>query len=360
MKNIPSFKQFNENYSLLESADSELESLYYDLKQGINIDESLAPINEGLFGNMISNWASKTFLGPLGLSKVSYIDKARNIYVGLELDLLKKRDSYESKLEEYNTEMDKLSSEVEGDKPRMEAIKKKLDDEKSTFEAYTKAQKLKIESAKDIIEAAVDGNERRRSYADAGMTEDKIIIADKEYDYAKKRAKSTEELDVLTDKIKKLRNDLEEKVNKFKKTEEEKSKKEEEITKDQKGTVGDPMAKRIIEKVKGVKTRGIIDITEDIKKDIATLEAEHERVEEEMVKKRKAKKLNDTARDNYKKKLKILTSEIEGRKKQLEVLRGLGKDSITITRNLKNPKKSQEVLDKIAEIDMGSESGKPE
>ena len=359
MKNIPSFKQFNENYSLLESADSELESLYYDLKKEINRDEPLA-INEGLFGNMISNWASKTFLGPLGLSKVSYIDKARNIYLGLELDLLKKRDSYESKLEEYSTEMDKLSSEVEADKPRMEAIKKKLDVEKTSFETYVKAQKLKIESAKDIIEAAVDGNERRRSYADAGMAEDKIIIADKEYDYAKKRAKSTEELDVLTDKIKKLRNDLEEKVKDFKKTEEEKSKKEEEITKDQKVIVADPMAKRIIEKVKGIRTKGIIDITEDLKKDIATLEAEHERVQEEMKKKDKGVGLNRSLRAKYKSKLKVIEAETEGRKKQLEVLRGLGKDSITISRNLKNPKKSQEVLDKIAEIDMESESEKAE
>ena len=359
MKNIPSFKQFNQNYSLLESADSELESLYYELKKEINIDESLA-INEGLFGNMLSNWASKTFLGPLGLSKVSYIDKARNIYLGLELDLLKKKDSYESKLEEYSTEMDKLSSEVEADKPRMEAIKKKLDVEKNSFETYVKAQKLKIESAKDIIEAAVDGNERRRSYADAGMAEDKIIIADKEYDYAKKRAKSTEELDVLTDKIKKLRNDLDEKVNKFKKTEEEKSKKEEEITKDQKVIVGDPMAKRIIEKVKGIRTKGIIDITEDLKKDIATLEAERERVEEEMKKKDKAGNLNKNLRAKYKSKIKVIEAETEGRKKQLEVLRGLGKDSITISRNLKNPKKSQEVLDKIAEIDMDTESEKAE
>jgi len=359
MKNIPSFKQFNQNYSLLESADSELESLYYELKKEINIDESLA-INEGLFGNMLSNWASKTFLGPLGLSKVSYIDKARNIYLGLELDLLKKKDSYESKLEEYSTEMDKLSSDVEADKPRMEAIKKKLDVEKTSFETYVKAQKLKIESAKDIIEAAVDGNERRRSYADAGMAEDKIIIADKEYDYAKKRAKSTEELDVLTDKIKKLRNDLDEKVNKFKKTEEEKSKKEEEITKDQKVIVGDPMAKRIIEKVKGIRTKGIIDITEDLKKDIATLEAERERVEEEMKKKDKAGNLNKNLRAKYKSKIKVIEAETEGRKKQLEVLRGLGKDSITISRNLKNPKKSQEVLDKIAEIDMDTESEKAE
>lgn len=359
MKNIPSFKQFNENYSLLESADSELESLYYDLKKEINIDESLA-INEGLFGNMISNWASKTFLGPLGLSKVSYIDKARNIYLGLELDLLKKKDSYESKLEEYSTEMDKLSSEVEADKPRMEAIKKKLDVEKTSFETYVKAQKLKIESAKDIIEAAVDGNERRRSYADAGMAEDKIVIADKEYDYAKKRAKSTEELDVLTDKIKKLRNDLEEKVKEFKKTEEGKAKKEEEITKNQKVIVGDPMAKRIIEKVKGIRSKGIIDITEDLKKDIATLEAEHERVQEEMKKKDKGVGLNRSLRAKYKSKLKVIEAEIEGRKKQLEVLRGLGKDSITISRNLKNPKKSQEVLDKIAEIDMESESEKAE
>ena len=80
-----------------------------------------------------------------------------------------------------------------------------------------------------------------------------------------------------------------------------------------------------------------------------------------MVKKRKAGKLNDTARDNYKKKLKISRRACPvGKVKQLEVLRGLGKDSITITRNLKNPKKSQEVLDKIAEIDMDTESEKAE
>ena len=190
--------------------------------------------------------------------------------------------------------------------------------------------------------------------------EDKIIIADKEYDYAKKRAKSTEELDVLTDKIKKLRNDLEEKVKEFKKTEEGKAKKEEEITKNQKVIVGDPMAKRIIEKVKGIRSKGIIDITEDLKKDIATLEAEHERVQEEMKKKDKGVGLNRSLRAKYKSKLKVIEAETEGRKKQLEVLRGLGKDSITISRNLKNPKKSQEVLDKIAEIDMESESEKAE
>jgi hypothetical protein len=271
---------------------------------------------------------------------------------------LKKKNEYETKLEGYNEEMDKLSSDVEADKPRMEAINKKVEDEKNTIETYIKAQKLKIESAKDVIEAAIDGNERRRVYAEAGMAEDKIVLADKEYDYAKKRAKSTGELDVLTDKIKKLRADLEEKVNKFKESEENKSKKEEEITKDQKETVGDPIAKRIIEKVKGVKTRGIIDLTEDIKKDIATLEADHERVTEEMKKKDKAGNLNKNLRAKYKSKLKVIEAETEGRKKQLEVLRGLGKDSITITRNLKNPKKSQEVLDKIAEIDMESESEK--
>jgi len=120
------------------------------------------------------------------------------------------------------------------------------------------------------------------------------------------------------------------------------------------------MAKRIIEKVKGIRTKGIIDITEDLKKDIATLEAERERVEEEMKKKDKAGNLNKNLRAKYKSKIKVIEAETEGRKKQLEVLRGLGKDSITISRNLKNPKKSQEVLDKIAEIDMDTESEKAE
>lgn len=358
MKNLPSFNQFNRNYSLLESADTHLESMYYTLKHNSGVNESIVPINEGLFGNMIKNWASKTFLGPLGLSKVSYIDKARGIHLALELDLLKNREKYEATLEECNEELEKLSPEIEADKPRMEAVKKKMEGEKSSFEAYLKAQKLKIENAKEIIETAVDGNERRRAYADAGMAEDKIVIADKEYEYAKKRAKSTEQLDVISERIQKLRSDLEEKVKRFKDTEEDKEKKEKKSTENEVGIVEDGIAKRIIEKVKGVKPKGIIDLTEEIKKDIASLEADHERVEEEMIKKRRAKKLNDTARDNYKKKIKILQAEIEGRKKQLEVLRGLGKDSITINRNLNNPKKSQEVLNKIAEIDMESQSEK--
>ena len=357
MKNIPSYKQFNENYSLLESADRHLETMYRDLKEMANIEESSA-INEGLFGNMLKNWASKTLLGPLGLSKVSYIDKARDLHLGLQLQLLKKRNEHETKLIGYNAEMDKLSDEVEADKPRMEAVKKKVEDENSAFEAYVKAQKLKIEHAENVIEAAIDGNERRRVYADAGMAEDKIILAEKEYDYAKKIASSKETLDELTDKIKKLRSDLEQKIEKFKSTEEKKSKKDEELTDDQKNTVSDPFAKRIIDRVKAMKPKGIIDLTEDIKKDIATLEADYERLEEEMKKKNKAGRLNKNAIASYKSKLKVIEAETEGRRKQLEVLRGLGKDSITINRNLKNPKKSQAVLDKIAEIDMEAESEK--
>jgi hypothetical protein len=354
MKNIPSFKQFNENYSLLESADSELEFLYSELKEMYGEDLSDS-INEGLFGNMLKNWASKTFLGPLGLSKVKYIDKARDIHLGLELQLLGKKDDYETALEKYNEEMDKLSSDVEGDKPRIEAIKKKVEEEKRTFDAYAKTQKLKIEKAKDVIDAAIDGNERRRVYADAGMAEDKIILAEKEYDYAKKRS-SAEDLDELSDRIKSLRSDLEEKIEKFKKSEEKKEKKEEEITKDQKEILEDPIAKRIIDKVKKIRPKGIIDITEDIKKDIASLEADEERLKEEI--KRKSATSGKIQKEKYRKRLQIIRAEIEGRKKQLEVLRGLGKDSISITKNLKDPKKSQEVLNKIAEIDMEAEGKK--
>jgi hypothetical protein len=357
MKNIPSFKEFNENYSLLESAGETLESLYNTLLESYS-EENLDTVNEGLFGNFLSNWASKTFLGPLGLSKVSYIDKARKVYLGLELELLKRKNDYENKLESYNEEMDKLSSKVESDKPKMQAIDKKMTEEKDAFVAYSKAQKLKIENAKDVIEAAIDGNERRRAYADAGMAEDKIVLADKEYEYAKNRSASSGELDELTERMKKLKSDLEEKVNKFKESEEEKSEKEKEITKDQKETVEDPIAKKIIEKVKNIKSKGIIDIVEEIKKDIATLEAEQERLKEEMIKKRRARKLNDSAKDDYKKKMRVIEAEVEGRKKQLEVLEDLGKNSISITKNLKNPKKSQEVLDKIAEIDMKSETEK--
>jgi hypothetical protein len=353
MKNIPSFKEFNENYSLLESADARLEYLYSELYE--NCGDLSDVINEGLFGDSLKNWASKTFLGALGLSKIKYIDKARDIHLGLQLQLLQKKHEYKDKLEEYKSQLDTLSDKVDADKPKIEAIKKKTEEEERTYSAYEKAQKLKIESAKDVIESAIDGNARRRAYAEAGMTEDKIILAEKEYEYAKKESAETGDLDELTERIKKLRSDLEDKIKDFKETEEEK---EEKVTKDQKEIVSDPLAKRIIDKVKALKPKGIIDLTEEIKKDIASLEAEHDRVKEQFSKKKKAGNITSNVTQKFKERLKVISAEIEGRKRQLDVLRGLGKDSLAITRNLKNPKKSQEVLDKIAEIDMDTESDK--
>jgi hypothetical protein len=356
MKNLPSFKQFKDNYSLLESADSNLEELYSDLVK--DYTPYSVSVNEGLFGDSVKNWASKTFLGALGLSKVKYIDKARDIHLGLQLHLLDKKHEYKDKLEEYKSKLDTLSDKVDADKPKIEAINKKIEEEERIYDAYEKAQKLKIEKAKDIIESAIDGNARRRSYAEVGLAEDKIILAEKEYEYAKKESAETGDLDELTDRIKKLRNSLEDKIKEFKESEEEKEKKEEKITKNQKDIVSDSIAKKIIEKVKGIKPKGIIDLTEEIKKDIVSLEAEHERLEEQFSKKKKAGNMSMNSIKSYKTKLKVISSEIEGRKKQLEVLRDLGKDSISITKNLKNPKKSQDVLDKISKIDMDVESKK--
>jgi len=354
MKNLPSYEQFNKNYSLFESMDSTLKSSYLEFKKDLSIDESSITINEEVFGNSIKNWASKSILGSLGLSKVSYIDKARKAHLVLQLDLLDKKDEYETKLEGYKEELDKLSPKIEEDKAKVEAIKKKIEEEKRIFDAYAKSQRLKIDKAKDIIEEIVGGNSRRRAYAEAGLAEDKITIAEQEYEYAKNRSEESGDIDELTEKIKNLRKELEEKVEKFKSSEEDRDEKHTEI-KREKESVSDPISKRIIEKIKTAKAKGIIDIIEDIKKDIATYEADYDRIQEEMKKKSKAGRLNPVARKEYNKKLKIKKSEIEGRKKQLEILVGLGKDALSIGRSLKNSKKSEEALAKIAEVNMGEE-----
>jgi chromosome segregation ATPase len=356
MKNIPSFKQFKQNYSLLESGDSILESMYLDIKKDITFNEFR--INEGVFGNALKNWASKKILGPFGLSKVSYIDKGRDALLGLELELLKRSDEHESSLEKYAEETESLSSEVPGDKPRIEAIDKKIKQEKDVFDAYVKAQRLKIEKAKDLIDAAVDGNERRRLYADAGLAEDKIILAEKEYELAKKRSTSNEDLNELTDKIKRLRTGLEEKIKAFKDSEEEKEEKEEKFTKMQKDIVSDPIAKRIIDGVKKVRVKSIIDLKEEIKKDIASLEADKDRLEDELKRKRKSGKITLEASKKYKSRISITNAEIEGRKKQLELLNDLGSTSTKVRQNLKDPKKSQELIDKVGEADVKVEAEK--
>ena len=357
MKNIPSFKQFKENYSLLESADNRLEFMFIDLKEDLENLE-ISALREGVFLDAAKNWASKAFLGPLGLSKVSYIDKARDVLLGLQLELLKREDEHETKLEEFKKNIESLSPEVPEDKPRIEALNRKVVDEKNVFDSYNKAQKLKIEKAKDIIDAAIDGNERRRAYAEAGLAEDKIILAEKEYEMAKKRSQSSGSLDELTDKIKRLRSDLEEKVKAFKDSEEEKEEKEGKINKAQKEIVSDPIAKKIIERVNKVRPRGIIDLKEEIKKDIASLEADHDRLEEELKTKKRNKKITNENVQKYKRRIDIIKAELEGRKKQLEILESLGKNSISIKRNIENPKKSQEILDTVNDIDRSIEKEK--
>lgn len=357
MKNIPSFKQFKENYSLLESADNRLEFMFRDLKEDLGNPE-IVSLREGVFLDAAKNWASKAFLGPLGLSKVSYIDKARDVLLGLQLELLKREDEHQTKLEEFKENIESLSPEVPADKPRIEALNSKIKQEETVFDAYNKAQKLKIEKARDVIDAAVDGNQRRRLYAEAGIAEDKIILAEKEYEMAKKRSESSESLDDLTDKIKRLRSELEERVKEFKDSEEEKEEKEGEINKAQKETVSDPIAKKIIDRINKVRPKGIIDLKEEIKKDIASLEAEHDRTEEELKNKRKRGKITLENAKKYKRKIDILKAEIEGRKKQLDILESLGKNTIAVKRNIENRKKSQEILDKVNDIDRNVEKEK--
>jgi hypothetical protein len=341
MKNLPSFKEYSENDSLLESASI----------QQINDLMELCPdciketVNEGKALDIIKNNLSKFFLGKF--SKLSVIDQAREVLVQLEIDLIEKKNQFEDSIEQIESQIDEIRST--GDKPRMTSLIKDRENKIKEFENYEKTASLKIKKAKDIVRDVIDGNSRRRKYYEAGRSEDEITIAELQYNMAKKRSDESE-LKKYEDQLQKAKKDAEQKAEELKAEMQSKDKKKKEAEGETQEKIKllrmDPAVER--KKISSRKGKDILSRIEELETSIVKLRTRLER-KLNMIEKRaqSGKPLPKSFIENKKLELLSLSATIDAQRNLLAIFRKLGKTEKEITKKLISSEIMNKVLDQV-------------
>jgi hypothetical protein len=192
MKLIPSYQEFVYDLPLNGKISTELaESLSSDF-------EEIESLNEG-FMDSLKNTLSKTFLG--SLSYINMIDKAREMMMKDQKDLLSKEYAHADEIDSLKTQLKQL--QVSGDSVNSDKIKKTISNKQNEYKTYVNMLKKRIEKTEETLSKMVGDNKRRSEYYDAGKSQDDLDIAEFEYKIAKARTKSDpKEVKELENKVK--------------------------------------------------------------------------------------------------------------------------------------------------------------
>jgi DNA repair exonuclease SbcCD ATPase subunit len=337
MKNIPSFNEFKKYEDLLEKADRSL------VQELVNIEKAdpYHSVNEGHVMNVLKNTLSKFFLG--SMSRISMIDEARKIILDLELDIVEKKDQFEKDIEKLDVQISELSKI--GEKEKIVALEKERELKAREIETYLKAQKLKIRKSKEVANKLVDNNSRRREYLEVGYSEDAIAIAELEYELAKDRAEDQTKLRDYLDRIKKTKEDAEDRARNFNaKTEKEANKDKDETKEDitvdpekEKRKIASRKGKDLIQR-KNELEKEIVDIRSDIERKLSQFEA-------------KVIKSPKTINGKYIEVIKIelleMSSALDAKENLLKAFRELGKGEDEITKVLSKESDFTKLANKI-------------
>lgn len=211
MKLIPSYKEFVYDLPLNGKISPELaESLAEKF-------EEIESLNEG-FLDSIKNTLSKTFLG--SLSYVNMIDKAREMMLKDQRDLLSKQYTNEDEIDSLNNQLKQFQES--GDKVNLEKIKKTISNKENEYRTYVNMIKKRIDKTEDTISDMIKGNKRRSEYYDVGKSQDELAIAEFEYKLAKARSKADpKEIRALETKVKDAKKEAAEAQEELKRSSEE-------------------------------------------------------------------------------------------------------------------------------------------
>ncbi len=338
MKIIPSFEDFEQYEGLIENLDP---SLLKELRS-IEIPEITSPINEGRIANFLTNKLSKFLLG--SFSGVGMIDEAIKVVLAIELDLIQKSSDFKKEVAKIEDQIDQLSKEKNTDK--ITALSKEREAKMNEFDAYEKAQNLKLKKARDVAKQIVNGNSRRKEYLDSCYAENEIEMAELEYRLAKERSEDQTALKSYEEKLAKAREEAEAKAKEI----EEQMKKEEDNKepKEVKTEVSfdAEKEKKIISRRKG---GDVIKRKNELEKEIADIKSDMERRLNQISNKIKksTKPLTERYLENAKLDLIEMATALDYKKELLSTFRNLGKNATEIEKSLGNNKEFKDAIDKI-------------
>lgn len=337
MKSIPSFEDFEQYEGLIENLDP---SFLKELRS-IEIPEIISPINEGRIANFLTNKLSKFLLG--SFSGVGMIDEAVRIVLSLELDLIQKASDLRKTIAKFDEQIDQLAKE--GNKEKIDAIAKEREAKTNEFDAYEKAQNLKLKKARDVAKQIVNGNSRRKEYLESCYAENEIEMAELEYKLAKERSEDQTALKSYEEKVAKAREEAEAKAREI---EEQMKKEEDKEHKEVKAEVSfdAEKEKKIISRRKG---GDIIKRKNELEKEIADIKSDMERKLNQISNKIKksTKPLTERYLENAKLDLIEMATALDYKKELLSTFRNLGKNAAEIEKSLGNNKEFKDAIDKI-------------
>lgn len=334
MKNLPSFKEFSDYEPYLEKVSQDMYDEYKNL-EGASPNYS---VNEGSFLDNIKNSLSKFFLG--SISRVGMIDKARKLLVDLEIDAIEKKFDSEESIEKIEDQIDGLSSI--NDKERINALIKDRDSKMREYEAFLKANAVKIKKAKEFIQKVIENNSRRKEYYETGRSEDELTLAELEYKLAKEKSEDSE-IKKYEEKVNAKRKEAEEKVNDLqdKMKSQEKFKDEDSESED---LSLDPEKEK--KKVSGRKAKDIIERKKELEKDIADLRADIERKLNFLEKKIK-KGASPKILERFKIDLLEMSSALDSKTNLLKIFRDIGKSESEIQKALSKEQEFTKIVNLI-------------
>lgn len=337
MKSIPSFEDFEQYEGLIENLDP----AFLKELRSIEIPEIISPINEGRIANFLTNKLSKFLLG--SFSGVGMIDEAVRIVLSLELDLIQKASDLRKNLSKFDEQIDQLAKA--GNKEKIDAIAKEREAKTNEFDAYEKAQNLKLKKARDVAKQIVNGNSRRKEYLDSCYAENEIEMAELEYRLAKERSEDQTALKSYEEKVTKAREEAEAKA---KEIEEQMKKEGDKEPNEVKTEVSfdTEKEKKIIARRKG---GDIIKRKNELEKEIADIKSDMERKLNQISNKIKksTKPLTERYLENAKLDLIEMATALDYKKELLSTFRNLGSNAAEIEKSLGNNKEFKDAIDKI-------------
>jgi DNA repair exonuclease SbcCD ATPase subunit len=277
-------------------------------------------------------------------SGVGMIDEAIKVVLAIELDLIQKSSDFKKEVAKIEDQIDQLSKEKNTDK--ITALSKEREAKMNEFDAYEKAQNLKLKKARDVAKQIVNGNSRRKEYLDSCYAENEIEMAELEYRLAKERSEDQTALKSYEEKLAKAREEAEAKAKEI----EEQMKKEEDNKepKEVKTEVSfdAEKEKKIISRRKG---GDVIKRKNELEKEIADIKSDMERRLNQISNKIKksTKPLTERYLENAKLDLIEMATALDYKKELLSTFRNLGKNATEIEKSLGNNKEFKDAIDKI-------------
>jgi hypothetical protein len=201
IKKVANFEIFLERKDLYGIVSEELKEELQDWSE----------LNEASVFDKIKTSLSKTLFGDF--SRIGIIDNIRKENLALRKQIIEKKYQMEEDLEDLL--LKKSEVRKKSNQSALQSVDSQIDKKKQEFVTFKKTAEAKINKGLDLLEKTIEKNKRRKEYYETGLKEDELILAEFEYDLAKRKSSDASEISKLKTKIQKVQKEADDLIQAF-------------------------------------------------------------------------------------------------------------------------------------------------